>query len=184
MSRLVMGLAKSVGRGMKRFLIFLLLGPLLGFLVFLLRNAVAGKIVEAGGYERQPGNAVGHRGRKARRVGGRKAAPQQHHVRQSAIGDRILEAFGMTRTRQSRGFLSVEGQVRLPMANDADISVERRDGELPVLAVHPFHVVRLAVDAQQNMVRHAGRGIACIKPTSCAVGETKPDLRDVTGLPG
>src|SRR5260370_7645772 len=30
---------------MKRFLIFLLLGPLLGFLVFLLRNVSAGKIV-------------------------------------------------------------------------------------------------------------------------------------------
>jgi hypothetical protein len=31
-------------RGMKRFLIFLLLGPLLGFLVFLLRDAAAGEI--------------------------------------------------------------------------------------------------------------------------------------------
>ena len=30
---------------MKRFLIFLLLGPLLGLLVFLLRNALAGKLV-------------------------------------------------------------------------------------------------------------------------------------------
>ena len=30
---------------MKRFLIFLLLGPLLGLLVFMLRNAFAGKIV-------------------------------------------------------------------------------------------------------------------------------------------
>ena len=40
-----MTLAESVGRGMKRFLIFLLLGPLLGFLVFLLRNAFAGKTV-------------------------------------------------------------------------------------------------------------------------------------------
>jgi hypothetical protein len=40
-----MRLAESVGRGMKRFLIFLLLGPLLGFLVFLLRNVSAGKIV-------------------------------------------------------------------------------------------------------------------------------------------
>src|SRR5216684_630534 len=30
---------------MKRFLIFLLLGPLLGFIVFLLRNVSAGKIV-------------------------------------------------------------------------------------------------------------------------------------------
>jgi len=39
-----MTLAESVGRGMKRFLIFLLLGPLPGFLVFLLRNAFAGKI--------------------------------------------------------------------------------------------------------------------------------------------
>ena len=38
-------MAESVGRGMKRFLIFLPLGPLLGFLVFLLRNASAGKIV-------------------------------------------------------------------------------------------------------------------------------------------
>jgi hypothetical protein len=42
-----MRLAESVGRGMKRFLIFLLLGPLLGFLVFLLRNAFAGKMVGA-----------------------------------------------------------------------------------------------------------------------------------------
>ena len=40
-----MRLAESVGRGMKRFLIFLLLGPMLGFLVFLLRNVFAGKIV-------------------------------------------------------------------------------------------------------------------------------------------
>jgi hypothetical protein len=40
-----MTLAESVGRGMQRFLIFLLLGPLLGFLVFLLRNAFAGKTV-------------------------------------------------------------------------------------------------------------------------------------------
>jgi hypothetical protein len=35
---------RAGGRGMKRFLIFLLLGPLLGFLVFLLRDAAAGKI--------------------------------------------------------------------------------------------------------------------------------------------
>ncbi len=40
-----MRLAESVGRAMKRFLIFLLLGPMLGFLVFLLRNVFAGKIV-------------------------------------------------------------------------------------------------------------------------------------------
>ena len=40
-----MRLAESVGRGMKRFLIFLLLGPLLGLLVFMLRHAFAGKIV-------------------------------------------------------------------------------------------------------------------------------------------
>src|SRR5450631_3471573 len=40
-----MRLAESVGRAMKRFLIFLLLGPLLGLLVFMLRNAFAGKIV-------------------------------------------------------------------------------------------------------------------------------------------
>jgi hypothetical protein len=40
-----MRLAESVGRGMKRFLIFLLLGPLIGLLVFMLRNAFAGKIV-------------------------------------------------------------------------------------------------------------------------------------------
>ena len=37
-----MRLAESAGRGMKRFLIFLLLGPMLGFLVFLLRNVVGG----------------------------------------------------------------------------------------------------------------------------------------------
>jgi hypothetical protein len=38
-------IAKSVGeRGMKRFLIFLLLGPLLGFLVFLVRDVAAGKV--------------------------------------------------------------------------------------------------------------------------------------------
>ena len=41
----MMRLAESVGRGMKRFLIFLLLGPLLGLLVFMLRNAFAGKLV-------------------------------------------------------------------------------------------------------------------------------------------
>jgi hypothetical protein len=40
-----MRLAESVGRAMKRFLIFLLLGPMLGFLVFLLHNVFAGKIV-------------------------------------------------------------------------------------------------------------------------------------------
>jgi hypothetical protein len=40
-----MRLAESVGRGMKRFLIFLLLGPLLGLLVFMLRNVFAGKLV-------------------------------------------------------------------------------------------------------------------------------------------
>src|SRR3984893_19202565 len=40
-----MGLAESVGRGMKRFLIVLLLVPLLGLLVFMLRNAFTGKIV-------------------------------------------------------------------------------------------------------------------------------------------
>jgi len=57
-----MRLADSVGRGMKRFLIFLLLGPLLGFLVFLLRNAFAGKMVggirslhrNAAAYKRPP----------------------------------------------------------------------------------------------------------------------------------
>jgi hypothetical protein len=36
---------REVGRAMKRFLIFILLGPLLGYLVFVLRNASAGKIV-------------------------------------------------------------------------------------------------------------------------------------------
>jgi hypothetical protein len=39
-----MRLAESVGHGMKRFLIFVLLGPLLGYLVFLLRNVFAGRI--------------------------------------------------------------------------------------------------------------------------------------------
>jgi hypothetical protein len=40
-------MAKGAGeRGMKRFLIFLLLGPLLGFLVFLLRDVAGGRIFD------------------------------------------------------------------------------------------------------------------------------------------
>src|ERR1700735_4897848 len=112
------------------------------------------------------------------------AAPRQHHVRQAAIeiGDRFLKPFGMSGTCQSRRPLRVECQVRLSGADHSSIAVKRGNDELSVVAVDPFHVPRLAVDAQENMIRHAGRGIARVEPASCAVGQPKPDLCDVMNL--
>ena len=85
------------------------------------------------------------------------ATPRQHHVRQSAIeiGDRFLKSFGMPGTVQTRGLPRVGRYVWLPVANNANISVERRDRELPMLAVDPFHVTRHATYAQENMIGHA-----------------------------
>src|SRR3981081_1773652 len=93
-----------------------------------------------------------------------------------------MQSFGMTGARQPDGLLRIERQIGLPGADQANASVERGDGQLGMLAMHPFDVTGLADHAQQNMVRHAGGGVAGVEPAARAACEAETDLRDVLHL--
>ena len=78
--------------------------------------------------------------------------------------------------------LRIRRQHRLTTGNGADLAIERGDRELIVPAVLPLHVSLLAIDAQPDMVGHAGRRVADLELSAGSIGETEADLRDVMHL--